>query len=107
MKTNQINRGHERRLLYFENKSAQIDGEWARIGYGEFSKSGKSIYYRGRELRKIKRGGFSGNYLDIATNEEYWVSGVKKLGNNSHRCYPLDPTVDEDALEDYKLTRGE
>ena len=31
-----------------------------------------------------KRHGVTGNYFDLATGDEYWVSGIKKQGTNRH-----------------------
>jgi len=77
----QLNRGLKRRLMYVENKNGHIDGADGRIGWVTFSKSGQTIYYRGRELTKIKGGGVRGNFFDLATRDEYWISGVKKRGS--------------------------
>lgn len=52
MKT-QLNRGLKRRLMYVENKAGDIDGADARIGWVSFSKTGRTVYYRGRELMSV------------------------------------------------------
>lgn len=59
---NQPAKGNVRRLMFVENKKAPIDGHNARIGWVTFSRSGKTIYYRGRTLSRIKGGGARGNY---------------------------------------------
>lgn len=59
----QLTRGEERPLMYLENKNGEIDGYDARIGWVTFSKTGKTIYYRGRSLARIKGGGVLGNYF--------------------------------------------
>jgi hypothetical protein len=103
MKRNQTNRGATRRLMYVENKSGEIDGHRARIGWVTFSKSGLSIYYRGRSFARLKGQGVAGNYLDTETHEEYWISGLKRRGSNVHpneRRFVVH--VDEDAREDYE-----
>lgn len=43
----------------------------ARIGYVSFSKTGKTIYYRGAELQSLKGASYKANYVDVNTNEEY------------------------------------
>jgi len=103
MKT-QLNRGLKRRLMYVENKDGLIDGVNARIGYVTFSKTGKTIYYRGRELLKAQ--GIRGNFLDVGTREEYWVSGVKKRGSNVHWAESASVRVDEDAVTEYRTVKG-
>ena len=101
MKT-QLNRGLKRRVMYVENKGGEIAGANGRIGWVTFSKSGQTVYYRDKVLKKIKGGGISGNFYDEATEEEYWVSGVKKRGTNVHWAESIKVVVDEDAVDEYK-----
>lgn len=101
----QLNRGLSRRLMYVENKEGDVDGVAARIGLVEFSKTGKTIYYRGRELASIGGSGIRGNFMDVATREEYWVSGVKRRGANTHRAETVAFEVDPDALDAFHALR--
>jgi hypothetical protein len=88
--------------MYLENKNGLIDGIPARIGWVTFSKTGCTIYYRHLVLRKIKGGGVRGNFSDAATGDEFWVSGVKKRGSNTHPAESsVEVRIDEDALEAY------
>jgi hypothetical protein len=105
MKT-QLNRGHKRRLMYVENKDGEIDGANGRIGWVGFSKSGQTIYYRGRELTKLKGQDVRGNFCDATTGEEFWVSGVKKRGSNAHWAEPATVAIDADAQADYDALRA-
>lgn len=100
MKKNQLTKSAKRRVMYIENKDGDLDGASARIGRVEFSKSGLTIHYRGRKLRRSKERGISGNYFDEETGEEYWVSGVKKRGSNTHWAQFVEVAVDEDAKEE-------
>ncbi len=102
----QLNRGLKRRLMYVENKDGDIDGADGRIGWVSFSKSGQTVYYRGRELAKIKGGGVRGNFLDAQTGEEYWISGVKRRGSNSHWAERTTVAVDPDAEDAYRAQRS-
>ncbi len=70
--------GVKSRIMYVELKTGFNDNGPAWIGRVAFSKTGRTIYYRGKSLRRIPGGGVSGNYRDIATGEEYWISGVKR-----------------------------
>jgi dihydrofolate synthase/folylpolyglutamate synthase len=107
MKSNQLNRGLPRRLMYVENKHGLIDGAAARIGWVEFSKTGRTIYYRGMSLRVATGGGIWGNYFDEASGEEYWISGVKKRGSNVHPAErPVVVVVDDDAKEEYERIKN-
>lgn len=86
--------------MFIENKS---DGDGltgpARIGRVEFSKTGKTIYYKGAELQSLKGLGYKANYFDVNTNENYWVSGPKKNGQDT--LYPDTIIIDEDVREEY------
>jgi hypothetical protein len=103
---NQLTRGAKKRLMYIENKQGEIDGANARIGWVTFSKSGKSVFYRGRELGKIKGGGISANFKDVETYEQYWVSGVKQEGSNTHPAESVSVVIDDDAKEEYRSIRS-
>ncbi len=99
------------RIMYIENKST---GE-ARIGRVTFSRTGKSISYKGKRFSRIRGGGIRGNYfLDnrdpnsqdipaaLLEYVEYWISGCKKDGQDSHPCEPVQNIViDEDVAEEY------
>ena len=102
----QLNRGLKRRLMYVENKDGKIDGANGRIGWVSFSKTGQTVYYRGRVLKKAKGGGIRGNFFDTETGEEYWVSGVKKRGSNAHWAERISVEIDPDALEEYHAIRS-
>lgn len=64
------------RIMYIERKPDEISGE-ARIGKVSFSKTGRSMYYDGKEFLKIKSG-FKHNSIEIISGDEYWISGCKK-----------------------------
>jgi len=92
--------------MYIENKEGDIDGHKARIGWVTFSKTGRTIYYRGRSLARAKGGGTLGNYFCEDSGTEYWVSGVKKRGSNAHWAEPVSVFVDEDAAEEYEKQKN-
>lgn len=94
--------------MYVENKDGLLDGVPARIGWVRFSKTGRTVYYRGRSLQAIGGRGISGNFIDVETREEFWVSGVKQRGSNRHPAESgVAAVVDEDAREEYaRIRRG-
>lgn len=92
--------------MYIENKDGDIYGSDARIGWVSFSKSGNSIYYREKMFQRINGGGVAGNYYDAASGEEYWISGVKKNGCNSHWAEKVKIVIDEDAQEEFKKIKN-
>jgi len=105
MKKNQLTQGHERRVMYLENKEGLISGARARIGWVTFSKSGRTVYYGGRSLKAIGGRGVRGNFIDEQSGEEFWISGVKKRGSNTHDAESASVVVDDDAQDEYKRLR--
>ncbi|MCA1629632.1 MAG: 1-deoxy-D-xylulose-5-phosphate synthase, partial [Acidobacteria bacterium] len=59
------------RIMYIEYKGDGIVGA-ARIGRVSFSKTGKSLYYGGKEFLSLAGSGFKANYFDAETREHYW-----------------------------------
>ena len=90
----------QERIMYIENKS---DGDGlsgvARIGRVRFSKTGKTIYYRGAELQSLKGYGYKANYYDVKTGDYYWISGPKKNGQDT--LYPDRVEIDENVRIEY------
>ena len=91
--------------MYLENKSGQHPGQSGvrgpfRIGRVTFSKTGKSLYYKGKTFQNLKGSGFKANYFDVETHEQYWISGPKK--NGADGLYGPRPTpIDDDVREEY------
>ena len=71
----------------------------ARIGLVTFSKTGKTLKYKGQEFQSLKGMGYKCNYFDINTGEEYWISGPKRNGEDA--LYPLDIEIDDEIREEY------
>jgi hypothetical protein len=85
--------------MYVENKADGLNGR-GTIGRVSFSKTGATIYYRGKSFRSLKGHGFKANYVDTETGEEYWISGPKKFG--SDRLYGTPGVaIDEDVRVEY------
>jgi len=87
--------------MYIELKSDCGDRGPARIGRVRFSKSGSSVYYRGTRFETLKGAGVSGNYSNVDTGEEYWISGCKKNGQDRHWAGSGAVEIDEDVREEY------
>ena len=99
----QLTQGKKRRLMYIELKSGCGDNGPARIGWVTFSKAGRSVYYGVKRFQRCK--GTSGNFFDVETGEEYWISGVKVKGNNRHWAGRGHIEIDSDAMEEYNRYR--
>lgn len=87
--------------MYIEYKGEGIVGP-ARIGRVTFSKSGKSIHYKGKEFGSLRGYGFKANYCDVETREQYWISGCKKDGTDA--LYSTTVEIDDDVREEYWTT---
>ncbi len=83
--------------MYIEQHGAGWRVESARIGRVTFSKTGKTIYYGGRELRRIGRG----EYADVETGDHYFISGPRKDGLDRGGPRPLSIEIDEDVRREY------
>ena len=86
------------KIMYIEHKGEGLIGP-ARIGRVTFSKTGKSINYKGKTFETLKGRGFKANYFDVETGEHYWISGCRKDGVNA--LYSTDVEIDEDVLDEY------
>jgi hypothetical protein len=88
------------RIMYIEDKSGGLVGP-ARIGRVTFSKTGRTIYYRGRSFQSLKGQGFKANYYDLETGEHFWISGPKRDGGDSLYFSNVSTEIDDDAREEY------
>jgi hypothetical protein len=85
------------RIMYIEDKSGDIVGP-ARIGRVTFSKTGRTIYYRGRSFRSLTGSGFKAN---VETGEQYWISGPKRNGGDGLYGGSTHIEIDDDVREEY------
>jgi hypothetical protein len=88
------------RIMYIEYKGNDLTGP-ARIGRVTFSKTGETLYYRGKSFQSLKGDGFKANYYDVETLEEYWISGPKKRGGDSLYATNVATEIDDDVREEY------
>lgn len=92
------------RVMYIELKSGYNDDGPAWIGRVAFSKSGQTIYFNDKALKKFQ--GISGNFYDVETGEEYWVSGVKKDGKDRHWAGKGKIMIDRKVINEYLEVTG-
>ena len=67
-------------LYYIERKTGSNHDGPAWIGYIKKSKTGKTIYFNNRAYQKYGHG----DYADIETGEGYWISRIKRNGQDRH-----------------------
>ena len=95
------------RIMYIERKAETLNGP-ARIGRVTFSKTGRTVEYRGRKFQKFK-GGYKWNRFEVGTGDEYWISGPRRDGQD--RLYPQSTRpveIDDDVRDEYwAVIRGE
>ena len=94
-------------LRYIELKSGHSDNGPAWIAYVVQSKTGRTVYFNGRGLMKLKgqrRGESGGNYIDIEAGESFWVSGVKTDGKDRHWAGSGKVLVEAAAVAEYLET---
>lgn len=94
-------------LRYIELKSGHSDNGPAWIAYVEQSKSGRTLYFDGRGLMKLKgqrRGESGGNFVDMETAESFWISGVKKNGKDRHWAGSGKVLIEAAAVTEYLKT---
>jgi hypothetical protein len=95
------------KIMYIEWKNAhRAPGEpEVRIGRMTFSRSFRSVHYRGRTFSRCGGRLVDANFMDLDTGETFWISGCKRDGSDSQRS--LRVHVDEDVREEYwRAIRG-
>lgn len=85
--------------MYIEVKS-ELNGP-ARIGRVTFSKSGRTLTYRGKSFQSLKGGAAKANYFDVESGEHYWISGPRKDGADRLYASAVPVHIDDDIREEY------
>ena len=88
-------------LKYIELKSGFSDNGPAWIGMTTFSKSGRTIYFNGKALKSLNGTGIAGNFYDLESGNEYWVSGIKKDGTDRHWTGGGKIMIDRELIDLY------
>jgi hypothetical protein len=94
-------------LKYLELKSGHSDNGPAWIAYVTQSKTGRTLYFNGRGLLKLKgqrRDECGGNYIDSETRQSFWVSGVKLNGKDRHWAGSGKVLIEAAAVTEYLET---
>jgi hypothetical protein len=89
-------------IKYIELKSGYHDDGPAWIGMVEFSKTGQTIYFNGQAFK----GNGHGLCFDIETKETYWITGIKKNGQNRHWAGKGKIMIDKLVVDDYLKFKG-
>ena len=89
-------------IKYIELKSGYSDDGPAWIGRVEFSKSGQTIYFNGKAFK----GNGHGSCFDMESNETYWITGIKKDGENRHWAGKGKIAIDKMVVREYLTIKG-
>jgi hypothetical protein len=90
-------------LRYIGLKTGYQDDGPAWVGRVKQSRSRRTVYFNGRALHQVGRG----RHVDIVTREEFWVSGVKKDGEDRHWTGSGLVYIEESAVTEYLAVVGE
>ena len=91
-------------IKYIELKTGYNDDGPAWIGRVKGSKSGQTLYFNDHAFQKYN--GISGNYIDVETGEEYWISGIKKNGSDRHWAGHGKIVIDRKVISEYLAATG-
>ena len=91
-------------LRYIELKTGYHDDGPAWIGNVRESKSGRTLYFNDHGFQR--HNGMQGNYIDVESGEEYWVSGIKKDGTDRHWAGRGPVVIDRKAVDEYLRLTG-
>lgn len=96
----------ENQLVYVELKSGYDEDGPAWIGKASHSKSGRTLYFNGKAFKSARGHGVQGNYIDVETGDEYWISGVKKNQQDRHWVGTGPVMIDEPVVPEYLALIG-
>ncbi len=91
----------KKRLTYIELKTGYSGNGPAGIGLVEFSKTGQTLYFDDKALKKLRIPGELSNYYNIETDDQYWVSGVKRDAQDRHKSGSGEIMIDEGSVDAY------
>lgn len=90
-------------LRYIELKSGCADKGPAWIAHVRTSKTGSQVYFNGKALIRVE----GSRHMDVETREIYWVSGVKKNGEDRHWAGGGKVSIEAGAVAAYLALVGE
>jgi hypothetical protein len=91
-------------LKYIELKTGHSDNGPAWVARVRASKSGRTIYFNGKALKRAHLP--SANHYDIANQEAYWVSGIKKDGLDRHWAGSGKVAIEAGVVKEYLRVTG-
>jgi hypothetical protein len=92
-------------IKYIELKTGWSDDGPAWIGHVKESRSGATLYFNDHAFQHCR--GAAGNYVDIESGEIYWISGVKKNGEDRHWAGHGKVSIDRKVVPEYCAITGQ
>ncbi len=86
-------------IRYIELKTGYQDNGPAWIGKVSVSKTGKTVYFNDHAFQRYNAA--IGNYIDIESGDMYWISRVKKDGNDRHWAGNGKIIIDRKVIDEY------
>ena len=90
----------ETRIMLLERKDGSRT-EAASIGRVSFSKSEKTLYYRGMSLQSTRTKGGKSIYEDQISGDTYTAAAARKDGADVQACGGITVEIDDNAREEY------
>lgn len=91
-------------MIYVELKTGYADNGPAWIGTGVFNRTGQTVYFNGQVFKRSA--GTGANHFNLATGDEYWISGVKRRGENRHWAGSGKIEIDECVVDEFMVLKG-
>lgn len=91
-------------IRYIELKTGFHDDGPAWIGKVKASKTRRTIYFNDHAFQRYNGG--LGNFYDVETGEIYWISGIKKNGQDRHWAGKGKVVIDEKVVDEYLALTG-
>jgi len=83
--------------MYIELKSGYSDNGPAWIGAVSFSRTGRTAYFNGKGFKYLGKG----HYSDLESRDSYWISGVKKNGEDRHWAGTGKVMIQRSVVQEY------
>ncbi|GAB4134740.1 MAG: hypothetical protein Tsb009_00050 [Planctomycetaceae bacterium] len=93
-------------IIYVELKMGSSDNGPAWIGHARYSRSGRTIYFNNQAFQTLDGQGISGNFFDVETMHEYWISRVKRNQQDRHWSGSGKIKIDKAVVDEYKTIIG-
>jgi len=93
-------------LRYVELKTGHSGNGPAWVARVTLSKTGRTVYFNGKALKRTSRASASANHYDLETGEEYWVSGIKNNGRDRHWAGSGKIRIETSAVGEYLELAG-